>query len=292
MTSAPIDPQESSDTKHDGVSVDLSIVLPCYRASTAARAAVEELRTFLEPTPWTWEIIVVDDGSGEGPDAMRLPHDDRVRLVALPRNSGKGAAVRAGILAARGRARVFTDVDLPYEPELILVATECLLRHRYHVVVGDRSLPGSSYASELSAARRLSTRIFGWLVGRVITGGFFDTQCGFKGFRADVARELFALSRLDRFAFDVELIYLALAFRLDIKRIPVRVRPQVRSSVRLVRDSVQMLGDLCRIKLYQWTGSYQSSRLPSILEADFEEIRSSLPSAPRRVCETGGPVAR
>jgi dolichyl-phosphate beta-glucosyltransferase len=109
-----------------------------------------------------------------------------------------------------------------------------------------------------------------------VTGGFFDTQCGLKGFRGDVAEHLFAAARLNRFAFDVELLYLALVHRLDIKRIPVRLRRNATSSVRLVRDSSRMLLDVLRIKGYQLRGDYRCRALEEIVLADFDRRRSRL----------------
>ena len=255
--------------------VDLSIVLPCYRGAQIARRSVDVLTDYLPRTGLSWEVIVVDDGGGDF-DAPDWNDDASVRLLCLPRNRGKGAAVRAGMLAARGRARIFTDVDLPYDLDLFPVIAEYLLSRDFHVVVGDRTLPASSYALEVGWKRRIASGLFSTFVGTMVTGGFFDTQCGLKGFRGDIADQIFALARVDRFAFDVELLYLALSFRTDIKRVPVRLRNNDTSSVRLVQDSSRMFADVMRIKYHQLSRRYRSAELAQIVADDFDTVRSSI----------------
>lgn len=248
---------------------DISVVLPCYRAAALAQRSVVTLSAYLDRFSLPWEIIVVDDGGGDFPDTP-LSTDPRVRLIRLPVNRGKGAAVRSGMLAARGRARIFTDVDLPFDLHMFPVAAEYLLTGNYHMVVGDRTLPTASYEADIGWKRRFASRAFSMFVGTMVTGGFFDTQCGFKGVRGDVADLLFRLSRLERFAFDVELVYLGLYHRLDIKRVPVQLRNNETSSVRVIRDSAQMLKDVLRIKAFQMKGAYEDRTLSRVVVCDFE----------------------
>lgn len=249
----------------------VSVVLPCYRAAAIARRSIAQLRAYAATLDERWEIIVVDDGGGDfgQPDWV----DDDTRLLTLASNRGKGAAVRTGMLAARGQVRVFTDVDLPYDPALIAVMADYILNGRYHLVVGDRTLPASRYTLDIGWKRSLASAVFSRFVGFLVTGGFFDTQCGLKAFRADVAEEIFRLTRIERFAFDVEVLYLGLLHRIDIKRIPVRLRVNETSSVRLFRDSSRMLLDVLRLKLYQQRGAYDAPRLAEITQRDFESVR-------------------
>jgi dolichyl-phosphate beta-glucosyltransferase len=107
----------------------------------------------------------------------------------------------------------------------------------------------------------------------LVTGGIYDTQCGFKAFRGDVAAELFRIARTDGFAIDVELIYLILKYRLDIKRVPVRLRYNAGSSVRVVRDSVRAARDILRMRANWARGAYRSPVLDSILAADSGQLR-------------------
>lgn len=247
----------------------ISIVIPCYRAARLALRSVNELRDYLPTTGMTYEVIVVDDGAG---DIDALPFQDpRFRLVKLPHNCGKGAAVKAGMREARGQVRIFTDVDLPYGHEVFPVIVYLILEKGFHVVIGDRTLPDSAYATELTASRKLASAVFSFFIGRFVTGGFFDTQCGLKAFRGDVCDELFRLSRIDRFAFDVELVYLTLKHKLDMKRIPVRLKANETSSVRIVRDSLNMLRDVLAIKYRQMKGMYASPLLEKIVSEDYSK---------------------
>ncbi len=267
---------------------DVSIILPCYRAAALALRSVEELSQYLERAALgTWEIIVVDDGGCDFPDR---PWGERelVRLITLPYNRGKGAAVTAGMLAATGRVRIVTDVDLPYGTDLISVMVRYLRDRSFHLVIGDRTLPSSSYREALRWERRLASQLSAILVGRLVTGGFFDTQCGLKGIRGDVADRIFPIIQVERFAFDVELLYIALLHRLDIKRIPVRLRANQTSSVRVLRDCIQGTVDVLAIKYHQLCGHYESLSLQKLFEDEFhstlnEELLFPLSRSPEEI---------
>jgi dolichyl-phosphate beta-glucosyltransferase len=261
----------------DPLDIAISVVLPCYRAADLARRSADRLAEFLGETFGSYEVVVVDDGGGDFDPGW--PEDGPVRLIRLPANRGKGAAVRAGMLASHGRLRVFTDVDLPYDLEPIVAAARFIEQRGFHLAIGDRTLPGSEYALNVGWRRRLASAVFSKLVGVFVTGGFFDTQCGFKAFRGDVARELFGLARIDRFAFDVELLYLALLHRTDIKRVAVRLRRNETSAVRLLRDSLRMLLDVARIRIFAWRGAYRCPALAAIVAADFAAGAAGAPLA-------------
>ena len=233
----------------------------------------------LDESGLAWEVIVVDDGGGDF-DPREWRGSPNVRLLTHSVNRGKGAAVRTGMLAARGQARIFTDVDLPFGTELLPVMQAYLRDGGFHLVIGDRTLPESSYHQSIAVTRRMASALFTGFVGRIVTGGFFDTQCGLKGLRGDVADALFPILRLDRFAFDVELVYVALKHRLDIKRIPVQLLHNETSSVRLIRDSARGAVDVGRIKANQLRGHYRSQALEQIVRRDFEAARALARTGP------------
>jgi dolichyl-phosphate beta-glucosyltransferase len=220
-----------------------------------------------------WEILVVDDGGGDF-GGVTLPPRPEVRLLRHEHNRGKGAAVRTGMLAARGRVRVFTDADLPYDRELIPLMVELIETRGFHLVIGDRTLPGSVYGEATSLSRRALSTLASRFIGTLVTGGFFDTQCGIKALRGDVAEELFRLVRIDRFAFEVEVVYLALKHGLDIKRVPVRLRRNLGTSVRPFRDSIRSLADLAGLKLRQLRGGYRSEALVTLAAAETDALRA------------------
>jgi dolichyl-phosphate beta-glucosyltransferase len=271
----------------------LSVVLPCYRSAALAEVSACRLADYLTSVGLSYEIIVVDDGGGDFRATAFADRDD-VRLVRLARNRGKGAAVRAGMLAARGDVRVFTDVDLPYDLDLIVVMRECIRSQGYHLVIGDRTLLGSTYAEATSVRRRAASALFSAFVGRIVTGGFFDTQCGLKAVRGDLADLLFPLQQIDRFAFDVELVYLALKHRLDIKRIPVQLRNNQTSTVRLFRDSARGVADVLRIKYHQLRGHYRGEAIDQLLHAEFAALRERVSdgATPLDDVEAAAPASR
>lgn len=217
-----------------------------------------------------WEVLVVDDGGGDFPPNA-WAGEPRVKLLSLPENRGKGAAVRTGVLAATGQARIFTDADLPYHVDLVQVMASYLLEGRYHLVAGDRNLPQSEYPASDSFVRRLLSGAATFFIGTLVTGGFFDTQCGIKGIHGRVAELLFPMLTIDRFAFDVELIYLCLRFNCDIKRLPVTlVEDGTPSTVRPIVDSARSLRDILRIKRNAVRGRYSSPALDDLVWADYE----------------------
>jgi dolichyl-phosphate beta-glucosyltransferase len=261
--------------KLDFMYPDLSIILPSHKDARLALRSAGQAAAFFNGGRLSWELLIVDDGGGdfgaEDPFA-----DPRIKLIRMQNNQGKGAAVRRGMLAARGRVRIYSDADLPYGLQMFPLIAEYILERGFHVVIGDRTLPGSSYALDVGWRRRVASSAFSKLVGTLVTGGFFDTQCGLKGFRGDVSDALFKVARVDRFAFDAELIYLSLLHRLDIKRIPVQLKKNEASSVRLMRDSRQMLFDTLGIKRNQLKGIYESKALREIVSNDHDALQSSL----------------
>jgi len=141
-----------------------------------------------------------------------------------------------------------------------LLALGYIEDRRLHAVVGDRTLPGSTY-EHAGPLRAAISGIASFAFRTMVTGGVYDTQCGFKAFRGDVAQELSRLSRIDGFAIDVELIYLMLKYRLDFNRIPVRLRNSAPSTVRVVRDTARASRDILRMRRNFALGRYRSEIL-------------------------------
>lgn len=247
------------------VGVDLSIIIPSYNAKARAMHSVEVLGLALQNQSFTSEILLVDDGSRaeERPDRLELPSE--VRLVQVDQNRGKGHAVRSGMTAARGRVRIFTDVDLPYGIDAIL---ECyaILNSGVDFVYGDRSLPDSKLLTPRRKRRRVSSIVFRGAVFTIAGLQQADTQCGIKGLRAEAALAMLPLLRTDGFAFDVEIFRCAIDNGLKCQGIPVHLKDanDADSTVRLVRDSTAMLRDLMAIRMRSLKGEY---RLPQPMGA-------------------------
>ena len=199
------------------------------------------------------EVLVVDDGSS---DATATEAEAAgARVLRLPLNQGKGAAVRAGVLAARGRTVAFMDADLSYPPEQVLRLLAGV-ESGWDVVVGSRRHAGSVDVARPGRVRSLSGRLFNVLTAVVLLGHYRDTQCGCKAFRSDVARMLFSRTKLDGFAFDVEVFHLVERYRLSLTEVPVTLVAAPGSTVRVGVDALRMVGDLFRLRRWSGRGAY------------------------------------
>ena len=239
----------------------LSIVLPAYGEADRIGDTVGQLRGGLHDVAMAGdlEIIVVDDGSPDGTaDAALAAGVEQV--IVQPRNRGKGAAVRAGVLAAQGRTVVFTDADLAYGPDQVRRILDAV-EDGWDMAIGDRRHPdaASGRATASSRLRAWGSRAINRLVYAVLLGSYRDTQCGLKGFRSDVGRFVFSRTRIDRFAFDIELLHLAERHKLSVVELPVEPANPVRSTVRAARDAAQLVLDLFRIRHWSATGVYERS---------------------------------
>ena len=239
------------------MTIELTIVVPAYNedhrlAAGMLRfdAAVSAGAIDLDRT----EVVMVDDGSTDRTATVAdkllsaLPHH---RVLRLPVNQGKGAAVRAGIATSRSPYTAYMDADMAIDP----LAVPLLLAGLEHsdIVVGSRALPDSMVETAY-AVRTLTSRLFNEIV-TIGTGlGLKDTQCGFKAFRTPVARLLFHLVRIDRFAFDVEILARARRLGLDISEVPVHWKHVEGSTVHPLHDSVTMVTDVYRSRRGLLTG--------------------------------------
>jgi glycosyltransferase involved in cell wall biosynthesis len=229
------------------VTARLSVVVPAYREASRIGRAVERLRATVGGDIGTdqLEIVVVDDGSDDGTDAAAAAA--AARVIRLPSNRGKGAAVRAGVLEATGAVVAFTDADLSYAPHHLLTLL-AKVESGCDMVVGNRYHPEATAPVRAGVVREVSGRLFN-LVTRLLLGVTWrDTQCGLKGFSQEAARLLFAEARVDGFAFDVELLLLADRHRLEVCEIPVALESSAGSTVRLGTDALTMVRDLLALR--------------------------------------------
>lgn len=240
----------------------LSVVVPAYQEADRIAGTARRLRTGLSGISATGglEIVVVDDGSTDRTGEAALESADVDQVVFHPHNWGKGAAVRTGMLAARGRTLVFTDADLAYAPDQvgrILRAIE----DGWDVAIGNRRHPETHTIVDAVRLRAAGTRVINLLSHVVLLGGFHDTQCGLKGCRSDVARFVFPRVRIDGFAFDIELLHLVESHGLSLMEIPVTVSHSSRSTVRF-KDAVRLVWDLVRVRHWSATGMYEADGGP------------------------------
>ncbi len=235
--------------------VRLSVVVPAYREERIG-TAVARLRLELDKVAddGGLEIVVVDDGSHDG-TAERAVVAGADQVIRQPVNRGKGAAVRAGVLAAKGRTIAFTDADLSYSPDQLVGMLE-EVEAGWDVAAGSRRHTDTTTLVKAGRLRELGGRAINLLTHAVLLGQYRDTQCGLKAFRSDVATLIFSHSNVDGFAFDVEVFHLIERYRLSLTEVPVRVENSSRSTVRVVRDALRLVRDLFRIRRWAALGVY------------------------------------
>ena len=234
----------------------LSVVVPAYNEGGLIEATLAAIRAELDPAlePGSYEILVVDDGSTD--DTAERAQAAGANVLRLAANQGKGGAVRAGMLAADGRTVVFTDADLAYSPRLVLEVLD-RVEQGWDVVVGSRRHDDTNTLVRARHLRELGGRVINVLTHLVLLGNFHDTQCGIKGFRGDIARAVFERTRINGFAFDVEIFLIAEQDQLSLTEIPVSVTNRAASSVRIVGDTAELLVDLFRIRRWAGEGRYR-----------------------------------
>jgi dolichyl-phosphate beta-glucosyltransferase len=229
-----------------------TLVIPAYNESSRIENCIHSAARWAQSRPggWDWEVILVDDGSTDDTVALarRFASEENLDLhvVSYGENRGKGAAIRAGVLASSGDPVLVSDTDLSTPLSEWVKLAERLPTHP--VAIGSRAIEQALVRKRQPFYRQAMGRTFNRLVRLLTVRGIGDTQCGFKLFRGDVAHALFAAARIDRFAYDVEILYLAQRRGIAIAEVPVVWVNSPESKVAVVRDSLRMLWDLFRIR--------------------------------------------
>jgi len=235
----------------------LSIVLPAYDEAERIATSLERVIAHLDAQPWASELIVVSDGSTDATAHIaRETGGPRVRVIETARNRGKGHAVRTGVMTSRGAHVLFSDVDLSTplaEIDRFLACHEA----GADVVFGSRALPASDVRVRQVWWRESMGRAFNRVARAVARVDMGDTQCGFKSFRRASARAIFERARIDRYAFDVEVLWIARSLGLSVVEVPVAWSNDPHSKVDPLRDSTRMLADLVAIRWNAVRGAYE-----------------------------------
>src|SRR5213595_1608662 len=225
-----------------------SVVIPCFNEAARIGATIRTTLDYVHENSPQSELIVVNDGSTDATATIARGALDKAkvatRLLENFPNRGKGAAVRAGLLAAQKPIGLFFDADLSTPLEETPKMIEPIARGELDIAFGSRAIDSSLIGQHQPWRREYAGRVFNLLV-RVATGlPFWDTQCGFKAFRLDVCRPILEAARVKGFAFDVELLLLVKRGGLRIREIPVRWNHAQGSKVSFFRDSVRMLREV------------------------------------------------
>lgn len=228
----------------------LSVVIPAYNEQNRLAPSLERIASYLKDSGIDGEIVIVDDGSVDatGRIASEFLKGRRGKVLRNPENRGKGYSVRRGVLEASGRWALVTDADLsaPIEEHAKLQAA--VRDHDLDVAIGSRGLSGSRIEVRQHRLRQEMGKTFNRVI-RLLTGlPYRDTQCGFKLLDRERCRPIFEKMVVNRFAFDVELLFLCSRFGLRVREIPVVWRNAAGSKVSLLADPLNMVIDVVRVR--------------------------------------------
>jgi len=229
----------------------LSVVVPCYNEEQRLPRTIEQIERYLASRGEQYELILVDDGSADGTHGVMddaAARNEAVRIVTLPRNRGKGRALAEGVHASRGETVLVTDADLS-TPIDELAKLEAALAAGAGVAIASRAIKGSRVELSQPIYRVLMGKAFNVIVQLLLLPGIWDTQCGFKLFRGDIARDVFAGLTTDGFGYDPEVLYLAKKKGVRIAEVPVVWRNSAPTKVMAIRSSADMFRHVVGVRL-------------------------------------------
>lgn len=236
----------------------LSIVIPVYNEQDRLSRALEEVVGYLRGFGKPWEIVIVDDGSRDKtPELAELwaRREPNIHLLRLPANAGKGAAVKAGMLRAQGRCRLFRDADSSTEMTE-LPAFLKLLENGAHVAIGSRRVVGAGITLRQAWLRESLGKGFVLLCRFLLVWEVRDFTCGFKCFSAQACADIFPRQKINRWAFDAEILFLAKKLGYAINQIPVTWKDEPGSKVRVFWDVLRSLREVGQVVLNNLLGAY------------------------------------
>lgn len=239
------------------LSVFLSVIIPAHNEESRLPDTLEQVFRFLEGQSFRSEVIVVENGSTDKTFAVAqnfAKSHENIRVIQSGR--GKGAAVKRGMLEARGEYRFMCDADLSMPVEEIAKFIPPTLND-FEIAIASREAKGSVRYDE-PRYRHIGGRGINYIIQVLILPGLNDTQCGFKSFRANVAEDIFKLQTLDGWSFDIELLYIARRRKYRVREIPIDWYYHPETKVSAVRDALRMIGDIFRIHANRWRGHYET----------------------------------
>lgn len=237
----------------------LSVIIPAYNEEKRLAATLQAVQNFLLKQESPAEVIVIDDGSSDQTSSIAQKYRRTIsnfKILRHAQNLGKGAAVKSGVLSSSGEYILFTDADNSTPIEELNKLLPFATKGNYDLVIGSRYMKGSDVQIRQPWYRRFLGRVGNMVIQVFLLPGINDTQCGFKLLKGEVARELFPQLSINRFGFDMELLYLAKKKKQKIKLIPVSWLNSAQSRVRPVRDGLKTLSELVKIKLNDLRGVY------------------------------------
>jgi len=244
----------------------LSLIIPAYNEEKKIPATLENISKFLAQKEYTYEIIVVNDGSADNTHKVTeyfASTNKNVSILDNSKNEGKGASLKKGILASKGEYILFMDADYSTPIEEIDNMLSLLTQDsRYDFLIGSRYAEGANILRNEPLFRILLGRIYHYLVKVLLLGGIRDYNCGFKLYRKNVAKDLFPRLNCKGYAFDAELLYLAKHLSYRYKEMPITWKHNPDSKVKPFIDGVKTFFSLIRIKIDYYRGCYGIDATP------------------------------
>jgi dolichyl-phosphate beta-glucosyltransferase len=232
----------------------LSLIIPAYNEEARIVSTLNNVRDYLAVTFDSWNIVVVDDGSTDNTlSIMRqwAAENEGLRIVSYKPNVGKGYAVRQGVFAADGEFIAFSDADLSAPIEELAKLFDAV-KKGYDIAIGSRAVKGASIPIHQPFYRELGGKGLNLIIQALAVPGICDTQCGFKLFRGDVAREIFSRCFVNKWGFDVEVLYLARRLGYSIAEIGVKWSHAEGSKIKPFPAALGIIRDLVRIRLHRY----------------------------------------
>jgi dolichyl-phosphate beta-glucosyltransferase len=235
----------------------LSIVIPAYNEAPRLPASLAQVAEFVAAQSYPVEVVVVNNNSGDATPQIAAEFATThayARAIDEPRQ-GKGAAVRTGMLAARGEYLFICDADLSMPLDEINKFLPPAV-DAYDVAIASREAPSARRVGE-PEYRHLMGRVFNLIVRVLAIPGIQDTQCGFKVFRRAAAREVFPLQTIDGWGFDVEVLFIALRRGYKLIEVPITWYYRPQTKINPLRDSINMVSEVMRVRINGWRGVYE-----------------------------------
>jgi len=233
----------------------ISIIVPGYNEERRIQNTLIKLHAFCLTRFSCFEILFVDDGSIDKTRQVvkKLSyHRTNIRYLGYPKNKGKGFAIRFGLKYAKGTYIFFTDADLPYDPQFFCYAVNVFQKTACEIVSGNRHLKQSCNIAGASRKRQMASQVFSYIIKYWFGITTTDTQCGIKGFSKACAQQIIQKSRINGYAFDVEIFLLARQHHWQVETLPVILINDLLSKIRLRLDPIFMILDLLRIYRVAW----------------------------------------
>ncbi len=237
----------------------LSIIIPAHNEESRLPRTLEQVFAFLSAQKYSAEVLIVENGSDDGTFniAQEFARQNKNLHVLRESNRGKGLAVRRGMLEARGEFRFMCDADLSMSIEQVNKFFPPALNN-IDIAIGSREAPGAVRYDEPSF-RHIGGRVINTVIRLLILPGLQDTQCGFKCFSADAARQVFTHQTLAGWSFDIEILYIARRRKLRVREVPIHWRFDAHTKLSAVQDALRMLRDIFLIRRNARRGLYDSS---------------------------------